>query len=48
VSHVRETGDKFANMNPRLRSSIVATVTQRFDIFRTGGVRLNAAELGSP
>jgi len=37
VPYVRETGAKFANMDPRLRSSIVATVTQRFDIFRTGG-----------
>jgi len=38
VQYVRETGAKFANMDPRLRSSIVATVTQRFDIFRTSGV----------
>jgi len=38
IGYVRETGAKFANMDPRLRSSIVATVTQRFDIFRTGGV----------
>jgi len=30
VPYVRETGAKFANMDPRLRSSIVATVTQRF------------------
>jgi len=37
VPYVRETGAKFANMDPRLRSSIVATVTQRFAIFRTGG-----------
>jgi len=37
VAYVRETGTKFANMDPRLRSSIVATVTQRFDIFRTSG-----------
>jgi len=38
IAYVRETGAKFANMDPRLRSSIVATVTQRFDIFRSGGV----------
>jgi len=37
VAYVRETGAKFANMDPRLRSSIVATVTQRFEIFRTSG-----------
>ena len=36
--YVHQTGTKFANMDPRLRSSIIATVTQRFDIFRTGGV----------
>jgi len=36
--YVHQTGTKFANMDPRLRSSIMATVTQRFDIFRTGGV----------
>ncbi len=38
IDYVRETGAKFANMDPRLRSSIIATVTQRFDIFRTPGV----------
>jgi hypothetical protein len=38
IGYVRETGAKFANMDPRLRSSIVATVTQRFDVFRTSGV----------
>ncbi len=38
IDYVRETGAKFANMDPRLRSSIIATVTQRFDIFRTPSV----------
>jgi len=38
IGYVRETGAKFANMDPRLRSSIVGTVTQRFDVFRTSGV----------
>ncbi len=38
VAYVRGTGAKFVNMDPRMRSSIIATVTQRFDIFRTSGV----------
>ncbi len=33
IEHVRETGANFAN--PRLQSSIIATVTERFDISGT-------------
>jgi len=37
-AYVRGTGTKFANMDPKMRSSIIATVTQRFDIFRTPSI----------